>query len=112
MPRLFTYGTLMPGERNHPVLAPLGGRWRPARIAGRLLWKHAGTSRAYPGIVLGGGGRVPGMILEADALEAAWPELDAFEGPEYSRRLALCDAEGEALAAHLYVLVDPARFPK
>ncbi len=108
--RLFAYGTLRPGERNHHVLAPLGGAWRPATLPGRLIWKHPGTARAYPGMVPGGDGLVAGLILTTPALARAWARIDAFEGPEYVRALALCDAGGEALRAHVYILRHPETF--
>lgn len=106
---LFAYGTLRPDERNHHMLRPLGGTWRPATLPGRLIWKHAGTAHAYPGLAPGEG-TVTGRLLESPALPGAWPALDAFEGDEYIRRLALCTVEGEALSANVYILRDPESF--
>jgi gamma-glutamylcyclotransferase (GGCT)/AIG2-like uncharacterized protein YtfP len=73
---LFTYGTLMRGERSHAILEP---RIRldhgPAHIVGaslvRIDW--------YPGLVLADAGAVHGELYEVDGVDALLQELDIYE---------------------------------
>jgi gamma-glutamylcyclotransferase (GGCT)/AIG2-like uncharacterized protein YtfP len=88
--RIFVYGTLLPGERNHLEL--LGAR-------------HEGTARTLPGWELVDLGPFPGMregagIVEGEVFvvdDAHLARLDAFEGDLFVRR-AIALAEGEAEA--------------
>lgn len=94
-PRLFAYGTLQDARQRAAVL---GGA--PARVVGRgsvagVLYDLGD----YPGLVPGGAGRVPGLVVElADA--AALARLDAYEDVDaglYARQWTTVrlDAGGE-----------------
>lgn len=114
---IFTYGTLMSGERNHALLAP------------RVLRAH-GTARVadaallqidwYPGLVLREGGTVHGELYELDDVAAALQELDSYEdfmgyeskGSLYRRSLIKAvTPSGLALAWTYIFLGDAGRFP-
>ena len=85
---LAVYGTLAPGQPNHHVVAPLGGEWTDGVIEGDLFRVGWGAALGYPGFrPRTGGGEVAVKVLRTPALEAAWPELDRFEGPGYRRIL-------------------------
>lgn len=82
------YGTLAPGRPNHHVVAPLGGEWTEGVIEGDLLPVGWGAALGYPAFrPRAGGDALAVQVLAAPALEAAWPDLDRFEGPEYRRIL-------------------------
>ena len=78
--RLFVYGTLRPGESNHRLLEPLGGRWTSASIQGVRI------DRGLPGVH---GDTTRGFLLISDALSSEWPRLDRFEGKDYCRVLTI-----------------------
>lgn len=87
MERVFVYGTLKRGQRNHPLVVPYLHRVLPGSVAGfRLYHLGAGERRpyAYPAMVPGEG-RVYGEVLFLSP--QALPLLDALEeeGVEYRR---------------------------
>lgn len=85
---LAVYGTLAPGRSNHHVVAPLGGAWTTGFVEGDLSDGGWGKTLGYPGLrPRAGATSVAVHVLRSDALPAAWPDLDAFEGPEYQRIL-------------------------
>jgi len=66
--QLFVYGTLIPGDRLWPVLAPYASSWAPATAAGRL-WD---TGQGYPAVRFDpAGGPVPGVVVTLHAARAA-----------------------------------------
>ena len=85
---VFVYGTLMPGGSNVHV-AERGGPFtvREAYVEGFVLY-HL-EPEGYPAMVAGEG-RVHGVLLDYDAIDAALVHLDALEGvaeePPYYRR--------------------------
>lgn len=86
---LFAYGTLRPGERAWRLAEPLvAGEPAAAELAGELF----DTGRGYPAL-LPGEARVPGTLLRLRDPAAAFPGLDAYEGPEY-RRVRAVTADG------------------
>ncbi len=103
--RLAVYGTLAPGASNAAVLAGIDGAWRAGTIAGR---RHEDGWHGYPGVVLGGDGRVPVEVLTSPALAAHLDRLDRFEGPGYRRVVTtvLLD-DGDEVDAWVYELVRP-----
>jgi gamma-glutamylcyclotransferase (GGCT)/AIG2-like uncharacterized protein YtfP len=87
--RLCVYGSLAPGEPNHHVVAPFGGTWERATVHGDLRHAGWGADLGFPVLHWRAGGTpVAAQLLVSDALPAAWPALDAFEGPDYRRILA------------------------
>lgn len=114
---LFTYGTLMRGQRSHELLEACVSRAHgPARVSGVSLiqidW--------YPGLVLEDGGAVHGQLYELNDLGAAFGELDPYEDFEgygredslYRRSLVRALTDAGALLAWTYIyLGDPSPFP-
>lgn len=94
---LAVYGTLAPGRPNHHVVAPLGGKWTQGVIEGDLLPLGWGAELGYPAFrPRAGGDALAVQVLASPALEAAWPELDRFEGAEYRRILVPVFTPGPA----------------
>jgi gamma-glutamylaminecyclotransferase len=91
--RVFVYGTLLAGERNHHVLGEavcLG----PARTAPAFELYDFGP---YPGLVAGGKTRVVGEVYAVD--DATLARLDWLEGyPHLYDRQVIDLEEGEAIA--------------
>jgi gamma-glutamylcyclotransferase (GGCT)/AIG2-like uncharacterized protein YtfP len=111
---LAVYGTLAPGQPNHHVVAPLGGRWTDGVIEGDLCPTGWGATLGYPAFrPRAGGPTVAVKVLAAPALAAAWPDLDRFEGAEYRRILMPVFSPGPAderrlyTVANLYAAADP-----
>jgi len=105
--RVFVYGTLKRGERNHPLVAPYLHRVLPGWVEGfRLYHLPQGPHRpyAYPAMVPGEG-RVYGEVL--CLAPEALPLLDELEeeGVEYRRvRMVAQTPEGPVEAwAYLYL---------
>ncbi|CAG7628503.1 gamma-glutamylcyclotransferase family protein [Actinacidiphila bryophytorum] len=75
----FVYGTLLPGERNHPLLAGRTRAWTPAVLTGALLYRGPG----YPFAVAdpAGTGQVHGEVVEiwAAQYDAVRADLDRLE---------------------------------
>jgi gamma-glutamylcyclotransferase (GGCT)/AIG2-like uncharacterized protein YtfP len=96
--RLFVYGTLMPGDRLWPLLAPYASSWAPGNAPGRL-WD---TGHGYPAIRFDpAGAPVPGVVvtLHADRAGEAVAVLDEVEeeGVLY-RRITVDTSAGPAFA--------------
>jgi gamma-glutamylcyclotransferase (GGCT)/AIG2-like uncharacterized protein YtfP len=91
---VFVYGTLMPGRLRWPLLAPFARSHRPAVAAGDLYDTGAG----WPVAVFGGGGAVPGVLVELDAdrLAVILPFLDAVEdtATDTLRRIMITTVDG------------------
>ena len=97
-PRLFVYGTLMPGERLWPALAPFAVAWHEATAAGRI-WD---TGHGYPAVRFEvSGDAIPGVLVALDPprLAAAIKMLDEIEdeGVLY-RRVEVSTSGGPAWA--------------
>lgn len=88
-PRLFAYGLLQPGQVSWHYVAPHAtGVHRPAEAAGAIL----DTGRGYPAWLPHGVGSTPGTVIELRDPLAAFPAMDAYEGPDHRRvRLTLPD---------------------
>ncbi len=96
--KLAVYGTLAPGECNHDQVAALGGTWQRVAVRGRR------AVRDYPVFTWDeAAAATPMLLLESALLRAAWPRLDAFEGPDYCRILVpVALPSGEWDVANLY----------
>ena len=97
-PRLFVYGTLMPGEPLWPALAPFAVAWEEVTAPGRI-WD---TGQGYPAVRFDvAGGAVPGVLvaLDPDRLAEAIAVLDGVEeeGSLY-RRVEVATSGGRAWA--------------
>ncbi|ADV68844.1 gamma-glutamylcyclotransferase family protein [Deinococcus maricopensis] len=109
-PRVFVYGTLMPGERNAHV-AGAGVHAARATLAGFALF-HL-EPEGYP-VLRPDPDAAPVQGWVYTYAPAAWtaalPGLDALEGvhdqpPLYARVRAVAQAAGSALEAWVYVFV-------
>lgn len=100
---LAVYGTLAPGRENHHVLAPYPGVWSDGTVTGRR------AQRAFPVFTFDpAAGPVPVHVLCSEALAAAWPALDDFEGADYRLILVPVFDGGRLHAvANLYEAVVP-----
>lgn len=113
MKKIFVYGTLLTGERNHHVAAPFLLGVEPGRVRGRLYDAAQG--------------RYPALVLDADGewIEGEWflvtpegvtkmDELEAFLGPDHPdnlyERVMVKDADSGA-CGDVYVWRDPRGCP-
>lgn len=80
----FVYGTLLPGERNHPLIDTRVRSWTPAELPGALLFHGSGRPYPYPYALPdpAGAGTVRGEIAEIapEAYDGALADLDLLEG--------------------------------
>lgn len=80
----FVYGTLLPGERNHPLIDARVRAWTPAELPGALLFHGDGRPYPYPYAVPdpAGAGTVRGEVAEIapEAYDEALADLDLLEG--------------------------------
>jgi gamma-glutamylcyclotransferase (GGCT)/AIG2-like uncharacterized protein YtfP len=109
--RLAVYGTLAPGRPNYSVIASLHGDWHPGFVCGTYYASGRAAAAGYPGIVIDPtAAPVAVDLLVADGLTSAWSDIDAFEGPGYSRRLTTVrDEAGRLIAvANIYELAPDA----
>lgn len=102
--RLATYGTLMPGRRNHHQLAGLEGRWLSGTVRGTLVQRGWGAELGYPALKPSAdGSAVEVQVFLSPDLPQHWDRLDAFEGDEY-RRVPIRVETGEGpVEAWIYV---------
>lgn len=97
MHTLFVYGTLMRGERAGHYMA--AAEWLgPARTEARFTLHMV---QWYPGMASGGRTAVIGEVYRVPPDLMA--ELDAYEGPEYTR-MSVPLAEGPVASAEAYVM--------
>jgi gamma-glutamylaminecyclotransferase len=97
--RVFVYGTLLSGERNHHLLARarLVGE---ARTGPRFSLYDLGS---FPGLVPNGGHAVAGEVYEVD--EPTLAALDRLEGhPDFYRRASVVLDDGTSVQAYLLTL--------
>jgi len=98
--RLAVYGSLVPGEVNHHVIADLPGTWEDCIVTGMLHPAEPADGSAFPALRWRAGGPpVAAHLLVSDALPAQWARLDAFEGTAYRRILVPVHSESGALLA-------------
>ena len=100
-PRLFVYGTLMPGRLRWPILQRFAVEYRDARVPGAIYDSGSG----WPVAVFGsGGGEVPGVVVDLDpqSLAHALPILDDVEdtATDKLRRVVVTTTDGVAAWAY------------
>jgi hypothetical protein len=96
--RLIVYGSLAPGGVNAFMLAGLSGEWHPCRIRGRMgIFRGFKSFRYDPQ-----GPEHPAWLLVSDELPRVIPELDAFEGEEYARRIIPARVNGRWVRGQVY----------
>lgn len=105
MERVFAYGTLKRGGRNHYLVLPYLHRVLPGRVFGfRLFHLERGEDRPYPyPAMLPGKGWVEGEVLFLDP--QALPLLDELEeeGVEYRRVAVQVETPEGLLTAWTYL---------
>lgn len=102
MPHVFVYGTLRTGGRNDIArYRPLPVRVGEASIDGTLY-----DLGAYPGVVLGGAGRVKGEVYAVEpGVEAALDVLEEVaddDSGEYIKRRVRVDVKGQWVDCLVY----------
>ncbi|WP_317496393.1 gamma-glutamylcyclotransferase family protein [Haloechinothrix sp. LS1_15] len=99
--RLAIYGTLMRGATAWCFLEPLVAVHEGECTLPGTLYD---TLRGYPAYCEGSGPGVPAQCVRLHDPDAAWPELDRYEGPEYQRRLITLPS---GPACWVYVWISP-----
>jgi gamma-glutamylcyclotransferase (GGCT)/AIG2-like uncharacterized protein YtfP len=103
-PRLFVYGTLIPGRLRWPLLAPYATAHRPAAVPGRLFdsgqgWPVATFDPVSPDLV-------PGVVVELDVtrLDECLCVIDEVEdtATDELRRVPIVTGDGVAAWAYHY----------
>jgi len=101
--RLAVYGTLMPGEVNHHVVAPIRGTWIRGTVRGELHDTGWGTTYGFPALRWHpDAGAVNVQMLTSEHLPGAWETLDAFEGPGYRRIIVPVTTAHGVILANIY----------
>jgi gamma-glutamylcyclotransferase (GGCT)/AIG2-like uncharacterized protein YtfP len=96
--RLIVYGTLVPGGMYHHLLADLPGTWEPCLIRGHMAEYWGFKAFRYDEH----GSEQPAWLLTSKALPQKFPELDAFEGEGYCRRIIPARVGLRRVRAHIY----------
>ena len=100
-PRLFVYGTLMPGRLRWPVLAPFAVGHRAATVPGTIFDSGCGWPVA---VFADGDAVVPGVLVDLDpsVLDTALPVLDEVEdtATDKLRRIVVTTSDGTTAWAY------------
>lgn len=110
-PRVFVYGSLMPGQAAWPLLREHAAPHAPPYPVALPHGVVADTGCGYPALTFGDSGTdsgadaaaggVPGHVVELADPQAALPVLDGYEGPEY-RRVRVVVEDGTVCWAWLW----------
>lgn len=96
--RLIVYGTLVPGGMYHYLLADLAGTWERCAIRG-----HMGEYWGFKAFKYDEAGpEHPAWLFTSTELPQKYPELDAFEGEPYRRRVISCRVGIRRIQAQIY----------
>lgn len=105
--KLFVYGTLLRGEKNHHVLDGATCLFERCTLKAKMY----DTGDGYPAIELAADGIIFGEVYEID--EPIWPALDALEGytgnPEcdlYSKEVVTVQTMDGLLEVVVYTVCD------
>lgn len=105
--RLAAYGTLAPGEVNHPTLEPLRGTWREGVVHGDLHPVGWGMTHGFPALRWREDGPpVAVKVFESPDLPDHWRRLDVFEGEAYRRIVVPVVIDGAPVPANIYVAAE------
>jgi gamma-glutamylcyclotransferase (GGCT)/AIG2-like uncharacterized protein YtfP len=96
--QLIVYGSLMPGDLYHFLLADLPGTWEQCVIRGRM-GKYGGFKAFRYDAA---GPEHPAWLLTSPALPGRFPELDEFEGEGYERVVIPAQVNGRCRMAQVY----------
>ena len=114
---IFTYGTLMSGERSHDMLA---SRVRRSHGSAQVIGASLIHIDWYPGLILTDEGSVHGELYEIEDVAATLQEFDSYEdfsgydsdGSLYRRALVSAVTTGGSMLAWTYIyLGDADAFP-
>jgi gamma-glutamylcyclotransferase (GGCT)/AIG2-like uncharacterized protein YtfP len=97
--RLIVYGTLVPGEMYHFLLADLPGTWEQCAICGHM-GEYGGFKAFYYDAA---GPEHPAWLLISPGLPGRFPELDEFEGEGYDRVIIPARLNDRWVMAQIYV---------
>jgi len=100
-PRLFVYGTLMPGRLRWPLLEPFAAAHRAASVPGAIY----DSGEGWPIAAFADGEQtVPGVLVDLDPaqLDAALPLLDEVEdtATDKLRRIVVTTTDGATAWAY------------
>lgn len=107
--RLFTYGSLQPGQQNNYLLKDLGGEWLDGFVYGSLTLSTTGSSAGFLLLTPDYStfeNQVTGKLLTSQNLTTNWKVLDEFEGEDYVRHLipVYSRTNDKIIIAHTYVV--------
>ncbi len=92
----------MPGGLYHYLLADLPGAWEPCLIRGHMGEFWGFKAFQYDEY----GPEHPAWLFSSPALPQKFPDLDAFEGEGYQRRLIPVRVGQRRVLAHIYAARD------
>ena len=96
---LFVYGLLRPDQQSWSLVGPHAvGPPRPATVPGAVF----DTGCGYPAWLPDSPGDTPGLVVPLREPEKLFPELDAYEGPEYQRIRVVVPADGTVCWAYAW----------
>ncbi len=96
--KLIVYGSLVPGEANHFLLAGLTGQWHKCHIRG-----HMGQYRGFKSFRYDPKGpQHRAWLLESFELSRFITDLDDFEGEGYKRIIIPAQVDGRWVMAQVY----------
>jgi gamma-glutamylcyclotransferase (GGCT)/AIG2-like uncharacterized protein YtfP len=96
--RLAVYGTLAPGGPNAALLSAVSGTWTEVVARGELSGQPGLPSFRWKT----DGKEVRVQLLTSTGLPGCYPELDKFEGQDYSRSLVPVTRGAEVVVANIY----------
>ncbi len=110
--KLAVYGSLAPGQPNHPILEGLEGEWEAGKVRGELHSHGWGLTMGFPAFRwVPEGETVDVWLLTSPELPEQWEVLDRFEGPSYQRSIVPVDTDSGFTVANIYELNSRLRNP-
>lgn len=104
---VFIYGTLLPGQSNHPVVSDYVKSYRPGQISGRIVDCGAYPAAVRDEIGFGRNSIIRGQWITVDREGlAAMDRLEEFYGVEEQNdyeRIWVCDAADRMVTGWTYI---------